>query len=158
MGRKNKSNKQHNKPKKKEQKILSILIGPPGSGKTHYAKNNLYNYERVSQDDQGRRCHYFRFLDLLISGVPRIVIDRMNFSKEQRYRYTTPARYLGYKIVYYIFDIEEKLCLERMRSRRDHPTIDRRNINKHKEIYDFFIQNFQSPDDDEAHEINIVKY
>lgn len=155
--RKRKPKKQKQQTKKDKRKILAILIGKPGSGKSTYAKNNLYNYEYVSQDEQGKIGHYINFLNLLINNTPKIVIDRMNFSVDQRMRYFVPARNLKYKISYYILDSPNSLCLKRMRERKAHPTVKRKNHKLHEKLVKFFDDNFEHPFIGEYDEINEVK-
>lgn len=145
-----------NDDRPKIQKILAILIGAPGSGKSFYCHHTLNCYRRISQDDQ-KRGHYKIFLKSLMEEFPLIAIDRMNFNKEQRQRYSLPARFLGYKISHYIFQAPDHILIKRMRSRQDHPTIDNRNFEKHKELIEFFQNNYEEPDEKEFGEITIVK-
>ena len=140
---KNKHDNQ-NKKRKKIRKILSILIGCPGSGKTYYAQNVLNPWFRISQDEFGK-LHYRKFLELLLNGETRIVVDRMGFSRDQRQRYTLPAKYMGYKIIYYLFSAPEHLLIKRMRSRLNHPTVKNTDYQKHKELIEFFSKNYEIP-------------
>lgn len=143
-----KKHKQENKNdhKKHHKKILAILIGPPGSGKSYYCQHTLYNYFRISQDDFGKG-HYKKFLEILLSGIDLIVVDRMNFSVEQRLRFVLPAKRLGYKIMYYFFTAPDNILLQRMRDRKGHPTVKSSDYNKHKELIEFFKEKYEEPND-----------
>jgi predicted kinase len=138
--------KQENKKdqKKYHKKILAILIGPPGSGKSYYCQHTLYNYLRISQDEH-KKGHYRKFLEVLLSGQDLIVIDRMNFNIVQRLQYVLPAQRLKYKIMYYFFLAPDNILLQRMRNRKDHPTVNNRDFNKHKELIEFFKNNYEEP-------------
>jgi predicted kinase len=138
-------------------KVLAILIGLPGSGKSYYAEHTLNNYYRISQDEFGRFPHYKKFLQLLIEGCSRICIDRVNFERLQRLRYVLPAKYFKYKIVYYYFTASEEECLKRMRIRINHPTINARDTEKHKEIINKFKSSFEPIEDCECNEYIEIK-
>jgi len=151
-------NKQENKKdqKKYHKKILAILIGMPGSGKTYYCQHTLYNYFRISQDDFGKG-HYRKFLEILLSGIDLIVIDRMGFSVEQRLRYVLPAKQFGYKIMYYFFTCPENICMKRMKERRNHPTIKNNDYETQKKVLKFFQDNYEEPGDLEQFDFTEVK-
>jgi predicted kinase len=104
---------------------LVILVGMQGSGKTFYCQAQLSTYERNSQDDGPRTYPGIvrRLHELLLEGVPKIVIDRTNPMVEQRRMFAEMARAAGYylKIVY--FDIPEEICRDRIRNRKEHPTL-----------------------------------
>jgi len=147
----------HEKTFAPQPRVLAILIGFPGSGKSYYAQHCLNNYYRISQDEFGRFPHYKKFLQLLIEGCNRIVIDRVNFQRLQRLRYTLPAKYFKYKITYYHFTAPEVMCLKRMATRQNHPTINSRDTEKHKEIINQFKTQFESIEDYEFDEYVEVK-
>ena len=68
---------------------LVILVGMQGAGKTYYGKKSLRDYERISQDE-GPRSYpgvVRRLHELLLAGVPRIVIDRTNPMRGQRKKF-----------------------------------------------------------------------
>ncbi len=70
----------------KKNRELVILVGMQGAGKTYYCENFLCDHERISQDEGPRSFPGVvkRLHELLIQGVPRIVIDRTNPLREQR--------------------------------------------------------------------------
>lgn len=131
-------------------KILYLTIGPQGSGKTTWIKNNLPNIIRISQDDQGRDGHFKLFLDSLASGES-MVIDRMNFNCKQRQKYTLPAKAAGYRIVFVLFHISKSECMARLSVRQNHPTI---SVDAdHSAILDTYFNYFEPPKRDEYDEI-----
>lgn len=110
-------------------KTLRILVGPPGSGKSTFAQDMIENdgdigamVTRISQDDQGRKGHMDAF-ERAIKNGDNIIVDRMNFSKEQRNRYLIPAKKAGYRTEIIVFHVPYATCLERCMKREKHPTI-----------------------------------
>lgn len=101
---------------------LTILIGPPGSGKsTHAAAMESQGYLRISQDDMGKE-----HLDIFHSHVTTgrdIVTDRMNFDKKQRDRYRLEAIKNGYTVNFVEFCVPRQVCYDRCMDRVGHPTI-----------------------------------
>lgn len=136
-------------------KELVLLIGPPGSGKTTYVDNHLTDYVYVNQDSQGKKEHYRKFLMSLLNDFSKIVIDRCNFSKKQRSKYTIPAKYLGYNIKFITMPKERNSTLfNRAISRNNHPTMTNDLSNKKMmDIIKFFVDNYESPGEKEADEV-----
>lgn len=144
-------------------KTLIILIGPQGSGKSFYCKNTLKAVDpeqaksssivRISQDDQGKLGHLDNFKTALEAGYS-IVVDRINHLREQRRRYTDPARKAGYKIKYVWFDVDKITCLERLLKREDHPTI--KQSDSHERILGMYFREFEKPEHYEYDEIETI--
>lgn len=134
-------------------KILVLMVGAQGSGKTFYCENNLKGYFRVSQDDQGRKEHLLVFNEAIARGEPLVVVDRINAERAQRGRYLVPARKAGYrtKIVWLTTDRDE--CLKRCRSRRGHPTLAAKDAEKAIRMY---FSRLQAPSKREADEMEVV--
>ncbi len=136
-------------------KKIYILIGPQGSGKTHWAKNILLAHDktgivRISQDEQGRDGHRREFQKCINSGIS-VVIDRMNFNREQRNRYVQKARYNGYYVTFVWFNIGKDTCIRRLATRKGHPTI--AQDDDHNTIVEFYFKEFESPCSDEYDEM-----
>ena len=133
---------------------ITILVGPPGSGKSTYSHNRIYNdgdhgaaTVRVSQDDQGKTGHMTVFERALHNGQD-IIIDRMGFSKEQRNRYLIPAKKAGYETMIVVFHVPMQVCLDRCNSREGHPTITDSKIAS--KAVNFFFSTYERVSDDEA--------
>lgn len=133
---------------------ITILVGPPGSGKSTYANNLIYNDGdhgaatiRVSQDDQGKVGHMDMFKKALENNQD-IIVDRMGFNKEQRDRYLVPAKAAGYRTKIVVFHAPLETCLARCNARENHPTI--KNSNDASRAVNFFFSNYERVSDDEA--------
>lgn len=108
---------------------LTILLGPPGSGKSSHSKAmedsamkaGNHGFASISQDDQGSE-HYYMFLAHLTTGQD-MVIDLMNFDKKQRDRYRLEAIKNGYTVNLVEFVVPRQVCYDRCMERQGHPTI-----------------------------------
>ena len=134
-------------------KILVMMVGAQGSGKTHYCENNLKGYFRVSQDDQGRKEHLLVFNDAIERGEPLIVVDRINAERVQRGRYLVPAKKAGYRTKIVWLTTEKDECLKRCRSRRNHPTLAADDAEKAINMY---FSRLQAPSRREADELEVI--
>lgn len=104
-------------------KQLIILVGPPGSGKSTLAKQyEADGFVRCSQDDEGKLGHMVTFRDALHAGKD-IVVDRMNFSRDQRKTYLEQAKTFDYDTHIAVIHFPRRECFKRMQLRKDHPTI-----------------------------------
>jgi tRNA uridine 5-carbamoylmethylation protein Kti12 len=129
---------------------LIIMIGPPGSGKTTLSRTFSSRFMRSNQDELGKEGHLIAFTNSLNAGH-NIIIDRMNFSKEQRERYLTPAKKRGYKTKIIVLHENFDTCLERMKLRENHPTI--KDEKTARKVLNFFYSKYERPTPDEADEI-----
>ncbi len=137
-------------------KTLTLLVGPPGSGKSTYA-HKLINEDgdgglatiRISQDDQGAE-HLDNFHNAIVVGND-VIVDRMNFNKEQRSRYLKPAKELGYRTKIVVLHVPRETCLNRCNSREDHPTIkDSKTASK---AVNMFFSKYERVEDSEADQV-----
>lgn len=135
-------------------KYLAVFVGPPGSGKSTLAKRYEKNgYFRINQDSQGKDGHLSLFLNALSQGLD-IVVDRMNFNKEQRERYLSVAKKAGYKTQIVVFHESHDTCLERCIERskyEGHETI--KNEKHARSALQTFFTKYERPTKDEADEI-----
>lgn len=129
---------------------LLIMVGPPGSGKSTISKAMGSKYVRINQDELGKEEHKNIF-GIILSNEGNIIIDRMNFSKEQRARYLEPAKKAGYKTKIIVLHENFDTCLERMKVRENHPTIKDEKIGR--KVLHFFFSKYERPTPDEADEI-----
>lgn len=140
---------------------ITILVGPPASGKTSLAKaivdtNRISFTDKsivfVDQDLHGKEGHLNRF-HTAIKHLDDIVVSRMNFNKEQRERYLKPAREAGYTTKIVVLHETRETCMKRCLNRNDHPTI----ITKEdaSKAINFFFKSYERPTQDEA---DVVEY
>lgn len=135
---------------------ITVLVGPPGSGKSTFAVDYARkhpcppNCTIISQDSQGREGHLKLFESALSAGSD-LIIDRMNFDKNQRNRYLSSARKAGYDTRIIVFDVHRDTCIDRCNKRDDHPTI--KEERTAKTAVDFYFLNFEQVMAEEADEI-----
>ena len=127
---------------------LLILVGPPGCGKSTRAKYYIEDgVVRVNQDEQGKQGHMDIFESSLLQKFD-IVVDRMNFNKEQRKRYIEPAKAAGYNVIIEVMHESYETCLSRCKFRENHETI--KTTEDAKKALDFFFKNYERPTVGEA--------
>lgn len=125
---------------------ILILCGPPGSGKSTLRR--LYpKHVAINQDELGKEGHLNAFNDAS-EAHHDILIDRMNFSKQQRERYLKPAKEVGYKTKIIVLHENYDTCLKRMKLRENHPTI--KDEETSKKVLNFFFSKYERVEDNEA--------
>lgn len=131
---------------------ITLMVGPPGSGKSTLAQKHerLGGVVRVSQDDQGKQGHMDLFEKALANNQD-IVVDRMNFDKNQRNRYLEPAKKAGYTTRIIVVHVPLATCLERCNARTDHPTI--QDSKSASQAINLFFSKYERVEDNEAGEV-----
>jgi predicted kinase len=133
---------------------LIILCGPSGAGKTSLAhsissqlESDGNHFLRINQDDHTKSGHLTMF-KAAIECKRNIVMDRLNFNKEQRARYLNPAKESGYETQIIVMHENYETCLKRCNARLDHPTI---TTEEHaKNALNMFFSKYERPTFDEA--------
>lgn len=140
------------------EKELMILVGPIGVGKTTFGKTLENDTSiRISQDEMGKPEYLNVFHQSIEEGVPRIIIDRMNFNMEQRKRFIEPARKQGYIITIFDFEWDWDTCFNRVVKRFNHPTVPAGNPKLTEKILHFYQGSYQKPTEAEYDNYNVVE-
>lgn len=105
---------------------ITLLVGPPGSGKSTLARKMAAETGAVyvNQDSQQGE-HMDIFFDAVLNGKD-IIVDRMNFNKQQRAKYLDYAKYKQptYQSEIIVLHENYETCLARVRARfGNHETI-----------------------------------
>ena len=133
------------------------MVGPIGSGKTTFAKSLEHDSSiRISQDEMGRKAYLKYFHEALKDGIPRVIVDRMNFDRKQRERFIKPAREAGYCITIMEMDYNPLTCLNRVVDRKNHPTIPEGSGQLAKDIILRFMKDYEHPEEDEFDNYNLI--
>jgi len=108
-------------------RIVVILVGLVGSGKSTFANALQYHYGfvRCNQDEMGgqRRKVEDKCRRALVQGR-NVVIDRTNIDSRQRAIWTNMARQFNNTVVWCIsMATPYENCAERLKVRKSHPTI-----------------------------------
>eukprot|EP00186_Timspurckia_oligopyrenoides_P001765 CAMPEP_0182442184 /NCGR_PEP_ID=MMETSP1172-20130603/1133_1 /TAXON_ID=708627 /ORGANISM="Timspurckia oligopyrenoides, Strain CCMP3278" /LENGTH=272 /DNA_ID=CAMNT_0024636909 /DNA_START=251 /DNA_END=1069 /DNA_ORIENTATION=- len=103
---------------------MVILVGIPGSGKTHFCEKLVERgWARISQDELGNR---FRCEVELIKALLRgqnVAIDRCNFDEQQRYTWLRCGLLRGCRVGAIMFAVPLSECISRVISREGHETL-----------------------------------
>lgn len=95
-----------------------IFVGVPGSGKSSFFKERLFNsHVRISLDLLKTRNREQRLLDLCLATEQRFAIDNTNPAKHERFAYIEAAKANRFKIAGYYFCSKVEECLRRNAAR-----------------------------------------
>ena len=92
----------------------AILIGIQASGKSTFCKERLFDtHVRINLDMLRTRHREQRLLTACIEAKQPFVVDNTNPTREDRARYTAPAKEAGFRVVGYYFASKVEECKER---------------------------------------------
>lgn len=124
---------------------LIILVGLPGSGKTTHC-TTFPDYSRISQDDLGSRGACINKFIELAKEKRDIIVDRTNVTRKQRKLWIDLGKKYGYTIECHHLLEEPAVCLERIKNRKNHPTITiSMPDSKKEEIINKFVNEYEDP-------------
>lgn len=133
---------------------LIVLCALPGAGKTTICAK-YPNYVRVSQDEQGKEGHKQVFQKAVSEGKD-VIIDRVNFNKDQRNRYLKVAKQAGYRTTIIRLTATADQCITRLKDRTDHPNLNGSDPALCEKVVKMFDGMMVEPDKTEADEIIVL--
>jgi predicted kinase len=97
--------------------ILAILVGPPGSCKTSFARTELQDFHVLSKDAlksvKNKEKSLLRLLDIMLSKGTNTVLDNCNVSRKDRSQYISAGRSHDFDVVAYDFGLNYSECVTR---------------------------------------------
>lgn len=137
---------------------MIILMGLPASGKSTWCYQHFMEFVRVNQDVLGTRENCIKMAREWLEEGKRnrpnlvICIDRTNINKQQRKHWINLAEEYGIEDIQCIyFKSTPEKCLERMKNRKDHPTIPENTPEqKQIKIINRFYKSLQEPSFEEG--------
>ncbi|KAJ1896790.1 hypothetical protein LPJ66_003776 [Kickxella alabastrina] len=104
---------------------MLVLVGLPGCGKTAFARrlaSHAPSWERINQDEMGSRSLCEQHAAKCLKEGKNVVIDRCNFDEDQRKIWVKIAEDAFAPVDALFFDVDVKVCKERVKARNGHPT------------------------------------
>ncbi|KAJ1738223.1 hypothetical protein LPJ78_005836 [Coemansia sp. RSA 989] len=104
---------------------MLVLVGLPGCGKTAFARRmaaHIPGWERINQDEMGSRSLCEQHAAKSLKEGKNVVIDRCNFDEDQRKIWVKIAEDAFAPVDALFFDVDVKVCKERVKARSSHPT------------------------------------
>jgi len=108
------------------EQVVLVLVGLVASGKSTFAEalqEHLPRFRRCNQDDLGNRREVERVARQSLQQGLSVCIDRTNFNAQQRNTWFNIAREFSVPSWVLVFDTPYEVCVERLRTRQNHPTI-----------------------------------
>ena len=132
-----------NKSNEKFMSKIYLLVGPPGSGKSTYAKT--LNATIINQDEIGDRKKCILQAGKALEQGLDIIIDRCNINKAQRSYWIYLAKQHNAQIQCIEFIAEPEECVKRIMKRKNHPTINNMTESKVRDILNKFVKEYEVP-------------
>lgn len=127
-----------------------VLIGIPGSGKSTFCEK-YPSYVRINQDILGSREACLSVFRSSMLEKKSVIIDRCNINKMQRSIWIKEASKFDVKEINAIYlKVTPEECIKRINNRDNHPTINKNNVEKNKEIVYNFLKSFEMPEIEEG--------
>ncbi|KAJ1959682.1 hypothetical protein GGI12_004210 [Dipsacomyces acuminosporus] len=104
---------------------MLVLVGLPGCGKSAFAKRLAIHgkhWEHINQDETGSRSLCEQHAAKMLKEGKNVVIDRCNFDEDQRKIWVKIAEDAFAPVDALFFDVDVKVCKERVKARNGHPT------------------------------------
>ncbi|KAI9293664.1 PNK3P-domain-containing protein [Neoconidiobolus thromboides FSU 785] len=134
--------------KKKYELEVILLVGLPGSGKSHFYHNitKPLGYERINMDTLKTSKKCTTKLEELLTNAKSAVIDNTNLDIKSRELYITKAKEHKAKIRVILFNMNIDICYHNNLFRAYHPT-DKDEIRTPvpKMVYDISLKKYQEP-------------
>ncbi|KAH3761358.1 polynucleotide kinase 3-phosphatase [Pelomyxa schiedti] len=128
---------------------LVVLVGVPGSGKSHLATAlEQRGWIRVNQDDLGTSDECMKLMQKSLKHRRSVILDRCNgFSKERRMWIREAQKFapVNFEVVHLNVPIDE--CKRRVSTRRNHPTLHGPDASN---VIDEFSRTMQPPNEHEG--------
>lgn len=132
-------------------KVVYILCGLPGSGKSTYIEEFYPGAEIISQDELGSRTACMFEMQDALEHYDEVVIDRTNINKKQRKTWIDIAKNYEAMVVCVHLLESPDICLQRIHERKGHPTIkESMSIQKKQKIIEIFQAEYEEPAMDEG--------
>jgi predicted kinase len=133
------------KQDEEDNREVVVLVGLPGSGKSTVAERLVEKgYTRVNQDDLGSRNKCKGIMVEAIKAGKKVIIDRVNFDRQQRQSWIDLAHKLGVVNVRCVWlKVDKDTCKTRVANRVNHPTIKDAETGNH--VIDKFDKLFEEP-------------
>jgi predicted kinase len=125
---------------------MLMLVGIPGSGKSHFASQLEQavpnKYVRVNQDTLGNRYRCEEMTRQVLARGICPIIDRCNFDESQRRYFLDIARNYNVPVDCVVFDIPKEECVRRCETRRNHETI---SPGEARQVVEGMVRQFSAP-------------